>query len=49
MLSLSQAIKLGRLAEFIAQEEARRIGLVNEAELMDALETTIKQPRSKSQ
>jgi len=33
MLTLTQAIKEGRVAEFVAQEEARGIGPVARAEL----------------
>jgi hypothetical protein len=31
MLSLAEALKTGRLQEFIAQEEARGVGLINRA------------------
>jgi hypothetical protein len=37
MLTLSEALKTGRLPEFIAQEEARGIGPVDRRELDDAI------------
>ncbi len=33
LISLTEAVKSGRLAEFIAQEEARGIGPIKKAEL----------------
>jgi hypothetical protein len=49
MLTLSEAIKNGRLQEFIAQEEARGVGSINRAELDCALTKIIKAPQSKDQ
>jgi hypothetical protein len=48
MLTLSEAIKSGRLQEFIAQEEARGVGPIDRAEF-DALliATLAKAPQSK--
>lgn len=45
-LSLSQAVAQGRIADFIAQEEARGIGPADKADLDRALEVLIKQPQS---
>jgi hypothetical protein len=49
MLSLSEAIKSGRLQEFIAQEEARGVGPIDRAELDHALAKMFKSPQSKDQ
>lgn len=46
-LSLSVAIKSGRLQEFIAQEEAAGVGPADDAEVSEALGRVIKAPRSK--
>jgi hypothetical protein len=47
MLTLSEAIKTGRLQEFAAQEKARSIGPIDRAEF-DALSVTlIKAPQSR--
>jgi hypothetical protein len=47
MLTLSDAVKSGRLQEFIKQEEARGIGPIDRA---DALVTkAVKAPRSEDQ
>jgi hypothetical protein len=49
MLTLSDAVKSGRLQEFIKQEEARGIGPIDRAEF-DALVTkAVKAPRSEDQ
>ena len=48
-LTLKKALETNRLSDFIAQEEARGAGVVNQAELMKAIETTIKQPRLEDQ
>ncbi len=48
-LSLSEAQRLGRIDEFIAQEEARGPGQVDRAELDRTLATILKAPRSKDQ
>lgn len=48
-LSLRKARESGRLEDFIRQEEARGVAPVDEAELMAALEATIKSPRSAGQ
>ena len=44
MLTLSEAIKTGRLEDFIRQEEARSAGPVDRSELDAALERVIKSP-----
>lgn len=44
MLSLSKALKTGKLHEFIAQEEARGAGPINEAEFNDTASRVIKTP-----
>jgi hypothetical protein len=49
MLTLSQAVKEGRLSEFIAQEEARGIGPATRADLDRALAKILKAPQSKDQ
>lgn len=46
-LTLSEAVKNGRLQEFIAQEEARGIGPANEADVLKAIERLAKPPQSK--
>ena len=45
-LSLSEALKTGRLVEFVAQEEARGVEGVNRDELDEVLTMGIKPPRS---
>lgn len=45
-LSLSRAIREGRLGDFIAQAEAAGVGPANENEVDAALARLIKQPRS---
>jgi hypothetical protein len=45
-LSLSDAVKEGRLDDFIAQEEARGIGPIYRADFDAALAKVIKAPRS---
>lgn len=47
-LSLAEAQRLGRLDEFIAQEEARGIGPIERADFDAALAKVVKEPRSKS-
>lgn len=49
MLTLSQAIKDGRLQEFIAQEEARGIGPIGRAELDRSIAVLIKARQSEDQ
>jgi hypothetical protein len=49
MLSLSEAVKMGRLDEFIAQEEARGIGPIDRADFDATLAKLVKAPRSKNQ
>lgn len=49
ILSLTSAIKEGRLSDFIAQEEARGIGSIERAELDRTLAAMLKAPRSKDQ
>ncbi len=48
-LPLSVAAKDGRLQDFIAQEEARGVPPVATSDFIDALDLTIKQPRSEEQ
>lgn len=48
-LSLSKALKDGRLQDFIAQAEASGIGPANENDVMKALATTIKPHQSEDQ
>ena len=45
MLSLSEAIRTGRLKEFVAQEEAR-VGPIERAEFDAAVAALIKAPQS---
>jgi hypothetical protein len=47
MMTLSEAINQNRLAEFIAQEEARGIGPINKADYDTATTALIKAPQSK--
>jgi hypothetical protein len=49
MLTLSEAIKTKRLAEFIDQEEARGVGAADLAQLDRALAKVIKSRRSEDQ
>jgi hypothetical protein len=49
MLSLGDAIKSGRLQEFIAQAEASDLGPVSEAEFDRTASTLIKTPLSDDQ
>jgi hypothetical protein len=49
MLTLSEAVKSGRLQEFIAQEKARGVGPIDRADLDRALAKAIKAPQSKDQ
>lgn len=49
MLSLREAIESGRLQEFIAQEEARGVGPISEAEFNETASTVIKTPQSDDQ
>jgi len=44
LLSLSDAVRLGRMAEFIAQEELRGIGPIDRAEFNRAASRIIKAP-----
>lgn len=46
MLSLTKAIKTGRIQEFIAQEEARGVGPINKDELDALIEEAVKSKRS---
>jgi len=48
-LSLLEAMKAGRLGDFIAQEEARGIGSIDRSELDRALAKLVKAPQSKDQ
>jgi hypothetical protein len=48
-LTLSSALKTGRLDDFIAQEEARGIGPIGRAELDRHIAALIKAPQSKDQ
>jgi hypothetical protein len=49
MLTLSEAVKTGRLQDFIAQEEARGVGSIDRAEFDRLLVKAIKSPQSKDQ
>jgi len=49
MLTLSKAVKSGRLQEFVAQEEARGIGPVGRQELDRHIAELVKAPQSKDQ
>ncbi len=49
MLTLAEALKSGRLQEFIAQEEARGVTPADANEYERALATVIKAPRSEDQ
>jgi hypothetical protein len=44
MLTLSHAIKTGRLAEFIAQEEARGVGPIDRKELDATIKKLVTTP-----
>ena len=48
MLTLAEAMKHGRLSEFIAQEEARGIGPIDRADFDATLAKLVKAPRSKN-
>lgn len=48
-LSLSYARKSGRLEDFIAQEEARGVGPINEAEFDETASKVIKTQQSEDQ
>lgn len=49
MLTLAEAIKTGRLRDFVAQEEARGIKAANANAYARALETIIKAPQEEDQ
>ena len=49
VLTLSEARKLGRLQEFIAQEEARGIGPIDRTEFGALAAALVKAPRSEDQ
>lgn len=49
MMTLSDALKSGQLAEFISQEERRGIGPANQAELEAAIKALATQPLSEDQ
>lgn len=46
MLTLADAVKSGRLTEFIAQEEQRGVGPINRAALDRAVAKIVKAPQS---
>lgn len=46
MITLAEALKEGRLHEFVAQEEARGVGPAERGDLDRALEAVIRQPQS---
>lgn len=48
-LSLTKAIKAGDLEEFIAQEEARGVGPISEAEFDETASQVIKTPPQSDQ
>lgn len=49
MLGLSEALRTGRLAEFISQEEARGVGPIDHAEFDGLTTALIKAPLSEDQ
>jgi hypothetical protein len=49
MLSLAEAIRTGRLSDFVAQEEARGVGSIDRAEFDRLLVKAVKAPRSEGQ
>jgi hypothetical protein len=49
MLNLADAIKQGKLSEFVAQEEARGVGPINRAELDGEIAALIKGQQSEDQ
>ena len=49
MLTLSEAMKTGRLEEFIAQEEVRGVKPISEAEFDESASTVIKTPPQSDQ
>jgi hypothetical protein len=49
MLTLLEAVKTGRLQDFIAQEEARGVGSIDRAEFDRLLGKAVKAPQSKDQ
>jgi hypothetical protein len=49
LLSLTKALELGRLSDFIRQEESRGIGPANLGNYGRALEALIKAPQSEDQ
>jgi hypothetical protein len=49
MLSLSQAIKQGKIAEFIAQEEAREVGPIDHVEFGTLAAALVRAAQSENQ
>lgn len=49
MMTLSDALKSGQLAEFISQEEKRGIGPANQSDLDAAIKALATQPRPEDQ
>lgn len=49
MLSLAEAIRLRKISDFIAQEEARGIGPADETPLLVILKEAAKAPQSEDQ
>jgi hypothetical protein len=49
MLTLSEAVKTGRLQEFIVQEEARGVGPIDRGAFGSLLGKAVKAPQSKDQ
>lgn len=49
MLTLSEAVKSGRLQDFIAQEEARGVGPIDRAEFDALTAALVKVPQSEDQ
>lgn len=47
-LTLADAVRAGRLSEFVAQEEARGVGPIDLTDFDSAAAALIKAPRSKS-
>ena len=48
-MTLIEALRTGKLADFIAQEEARGIGPADEAPLLAVLKEAAKAPQSEDQ
>ena len=49
MLSLTEAIKIGKVSEFIQQEQERGVGPISETEFNDTASLVVKTPQSDDQ